>query len=191
MIIKRIALVVILIVAAWLLTVYEDRMPESVRGFGSKETVTTDAEVSISFSYPKEYVLQEVLPTPQDYRDLVKSFVLMSQENYDTLGTLQNTEGPPAITILVFNNPEQLGVDVWMKKPDIASYIPPQMQEPSSIEIDGEFALLFEADGLYRSDNVVVAHGTRIIVMSGAFADVESPQRRVFAGIVKSLVFTR
>lgn len=191
MIVKRIALVVVLIVAAWLLTIYADRLPESVRDFGSKGAMEVDAETGISFSYPKEYALQEIEPTTQDHPDLVKSFVLMPQEDYDTLGTLQNTEGPPTITILVFNNPEQLGVDAWMKKPDIVSYIPPQIQEPNPIEVDGEFALLFEADGLYRSDNVIVAYDSGIIVVSGAFMDVESPQRAVFAGIVKSLTFAR
>lgn len=187
---KRIALVVVLVVAAWVLTIYQDRLPEGVRDFGSKGTTKVDVETGISFSYPSDYVLQEILPTTQDDHTLVKSFVLMPQEDYDMLGTLQNTEGPPAITILVFSNPEQLGIGAWMEKSEIASYIPPQAQEPNLIEVDGEFALLFEADGLYRSDNVIVAYDAGIVVLSGAFTDAESSQRRVFAGIVKSLTFT-
>ncbi len=189
MLIKRVALVVVLVAVAWLLTVYEDRMPDSVRNFGSRDITKVDAEAGITFSYPAGYALQEILPVPQDHRDLVKSFVLMPQEDYDIVSTLEGTEGPPAITILVFNNPEGLSIDAWMKKPDIIQYIPPQAQEPNPIEVDGEFAVLFEADGLYRSDNVIVAHDTRIVLMSGAFMDTESPQRTVFAGMVKSFRF--
>ncbi|GMU74329.1 MAG: hypothetical protein AMXMBFR44_5260 [Candidatus Campbellbacteria bacterium] len=191
MVIKRIAVVVVLIVIAWLLTALKDDMPGRVTDIGSQMETKVDIASGISFSYPKDYALQEVQPGTQDHTDLSVTFVLMPQEDYDLLGTLEGTEGPASISILVFNNPLMLSALDWMQEPGIAPYIPPQAGEPVAVVVDGEQGVSFPASGLYESDNVIVSRGDTVVFLSGAYQDSASQQREVFSGIVGSLLFIR
>lgn len=191
MVIKRIALVIVLIVIAWLLTTFKDDMPGNVTDLGSQTETKVDIASGISFSYPKNYALQEVQPGEQDHGDLSVTFVLMPQEEYDALGTLEGTEGPAAISILVFNNPSMLSALDWMREPGVAAYIPPQAGEPVTVVVDGEQGVSFPASGLYESDNVIVSRGDTVVFLSGAYSDSASPQREVFNDVVGSLLFIR
>lgn len=189
MIAKRIILVVILIAFAWIMTVIKDRVPEDVRDFGAPKNMEVDPETGISFAFPRGYVLEETYPGPQDHADLIKTFVLMDEEEYDLLGTLTDTEGPPAITILIFRNEQEKDPRAWMLQPEFAGYIPPQVGEIADISIGALPAISFSADGLYANDNVVVSHGGNLVFMSVAYNEPESQQRKVFRDIVASVLF--
>jgi hypothetical protein len=66
----------------------------------SSLTTFSSADLDLSFTYPKNYQLTE----SDDEEGAVKIVTLIDKAN---LPVGQNTEGPPAINVQVFQNPRQ------------------------------------------------------------------------------------
>jgi hypothetical protein len=61
--------------------------------------------------------------------------------------------------------------------------------EVSEYVLGGANAIRYAADGLYASDNVVVAHGENMYVITGSYMDADSDIKKDFATLLESVTF--
>jgi hypothetical protein len=64
-----------------------------------------------------------------------------------------------------------------------------KLGEVESTVVGGANAVRYKADGLYASENVVVAHGDHVYVITGQFMDEDSDIRKDFGPLVASFRF--
>jgi len=61
--------------------------------------------------------------------------------------------------------------------------------EPAEKVVGGANAITYMADGLYASENAVIAHGGNIYVVTGQFIDANSDIRLDFEPLLNSIRF--
>jgi hypothetical protein len=156
--------------------------------------VYSSQELGFEFSYktgPEGYVLEERTPSANP-EGLKKAIVLMQtkdKENLDTNGAPVGGEGPATITINIFKNLKNRQPSVWVKENIAYSTVNLSRAEPVEVVVGGANGVRYSADGLYASDNVVVAHGGNIYVFNGMYIDVESSLKKDFSPIIDSVKF--
>lgn len=155
----------------------------------SDKAVYSKAELGLEFVYqagPEGYVVEERIPA--DLGELVRVIILHRTE--DTLKTPPvGGEGPAVMTISVFNNTKKQFPSVWANENIQYSNINLKMGDVSEDVVGGANAIRYMADGLYASENVVVAHGENIYVFTGQFMDANSDLRSDFAPLIDSVKF--
>lgn len=182
-------LVVILVLVGGYFLLSIDKDPTN-QSLDKNLTTYSSAELGIEFSYrpgPTGYVLEEVTPVDAS-QNLLRTIILkqtMDAEKEQPLGG----EGPATIAINIFKNTKKQWPAVWAEENIQFSNINLKTGTPSEVVIGGANAVRYMADGLYASDNVVVAHGENIYVLSGMFIDVDSQLRKDFSPIVESIKF--
>ncbi len=147
-------------------------------------------ELGIAFDYTggqDGYAIQKI--TPQDVgNELLSTLVIMRTQDIDNMP--EGGEGPPTITIHVVKNTEKQSPQAWAETHPQLSNINLKEGEVTETTIGGESAIRYMADGLYSSDNVVVAHGDSIYVISGMFMDRNSDIKRDYQPLLDSIRFT-
>jgi|SRR3989344_575442 len=157
-------------------------------------TVYSNQELGFEFSYktgPEGYVLEEITPSANS-EGRMKTIVLMQtrdRENLDKNGAPVGGEGPATITINIFKNLKNRQPGVWVIENIAYSNINLKRAEPVETVVGEANAVRYSADGLYVSDNVVVAHGGYIYVLSGMYIDENSSLRKDFSPVVDSVKF--
>lgn len=130
----------------------------------------------ISFIYEagaNGYVLLEPDPDVADTAGLVDALMLMDAPSFRMLQMADEPqEGPPAISILVLENPDAVPVEEWIG--NVNDVVVPDLSTFREAAINTAPAIRFEADGLYRSNNVAFAHEGHIFLISGGFIDRDS-----------------
>lgn len=181
--------------------VKDTRNPNSEIGNGEEGALSqistfTSSELGLRFSYPvgtNGYVLKIVTPTgesqnTQDSQSLLKTIVLMRAE--DVMQAVPvGGEGVPTITISVFKNSKKQFPLVWANQNTQYSNTNLKNGEIMEDVVGGANAIRYMADGLYASENVVVANGENMYVITGMFLDADSALRRDFSPLVKSIEF--
>lgn len=154
-----------------------------------QSAVYTAQDVGIAFTYrigDDGYVVDERMPVDLG-TGMIKTIVITPAS---TAG--QSAEGgelPPATSIAVFENPKKQFPLVWAQQnQDYSNY---KLKKGSTTEavVGGANAIRYLSDGLYTTDNIVVAHGDSVYVISGQFIDMASPARTDFEALVASINF--
>ena len=149
----------------------------------------TNAELGFSLEYrerPEGYFLQEPRG-PSEHPDFLKTLVLIDKKEHEELLNSSNgREGPPTITMLVFENPEKLQPGAWAEANNVSN-IALLRGEIVETSIGGAPAIRYEVDGLYLSDTVIVASGSYIYVISGSYLEEGSDIRRDFEPFLNSI----
>lgn len=152
--------------------------------------VYSSTELGLEFSYPtgsEGYVLEEVTPADTG-AGLLRAIVLMQSEDADRDMPVGG-EGPATITITVFKNTQKQQSQAWANAHVQYSNINLKTGDTAEVVVGGANAIRYMADGLYASENVVVAHGENVYVFSGMFLDENSELRRDFSPLVESVRF--
>jgi hypothetical protein len=147
------------------------------RGEGSK--TYTGESVRLTFNYPNGYVLTEK-PT---------EVILMTEKDYASLqrGEREGGEGPPAIVIREYNNPNNPGPRDWAEQyPQLSNYNL-IIGAAETTTVSGFEGTQYRADGLYPNQNVVFADNVRIYHINGSYLDQGSNIYRDFEKIVGSI----
>lgn len=150
----------------------------------------SNAALGIQFNYPTGpdgYVIQELTPSDMT-KDLVSTIVVMRTEDA-TREMPVGGEGPATITIQIVKNTKKLQPAVWADVNKIYSNINLKRGEVNEYVLGGANAIRYDADGLYASDTVVVAHGENIYVITGSYMDADSDIRKDFAPLLASVTF--
>ncbi len=156
-------------------------------------TTYTDEWLGFLFSYPtgeNGYTMTE----PQvgiDDSGLQKILVLTDTQEAKLFedNPVIGGEGPPTITLLVFDNQKRLTPLLWAETNTLYSNISLKRSETSETVIGGAHAIQYMADGLYASEIAIVAHGSHVYVLNGSFIDVSSTIRKDFETILNSITF--
>ena len=148
--------------------------------------------LNFGFDYPSGpdgYVLENS-ETNDTNPNFVRSFLLMRSDDKNNIDKIPvGGEWPPMITILVLKNPENKTPAIWAEANKNYSNINLKTGDVVDFTIDGNSAIRYTADGLYMSDNVVVASGENIFVISGAYMDQESAIYKDFSTILSTVTF--
>lgn len=150
----------------------------------------SDAGVGIEFTYrtgPDGYVVQELTPAPST-SDLIRTVILMQTSDANK-EMPEGGEGPATITIQVVKNSKKQHPAVWADAHHIYSNINLKRGEVKEYVLGGANAVRYDADGLYTSDNVVVAHGENMYVITGNYIDIDSDIRTDFISLLESITF--
>ena len=99
-------------------------------------------------------------------------------------------EGPPAISLSVFPNPEGLSLDAWVKG-DARSNWKMIVDERATraTEVGGQPAIWYHYSGLYEVDSVAVAHDGKILLFSGDWLEPTDQIRADFNNLIKTVQF--
>jgi len=187
-------LVGVLIVAAGVYYVFGRAIPQTVVPMPPSEvdTVITymNQELGIGFDYrtgPKGYVLTE-RPSSEEGPEPIHTLILMQAADAEAEMPVGG-EGPPAITISIFKNAKKQWPQTWANEYIQYSNINLMQNEIQEAVVGGANAIRYMSDGLYASENIVVAHGEHMYVFTGMFIDAESQLRKDFAPLVESVRF--
>lgn len=150
----------------------------------------SQSDVGLEFDYPEGpegYVLDERMPVDLG-TGLIKNIILTRTE--DTLYEPPvGGEGPPVILVSVFENTKKQFPRAWADENIQHSNINLIMGEVGEAVVGGANAIRYVADGLYASENIVVAHGDYVYVITGQFIDQASPILRDYEDLVQSVRF--
>ncbi|HEY4522718.1 MAG TPA: hypothetical protein VJH91_03765 [Candidatus Paceibacterota bacterium] len=161
-------------------------------GLYAQYVTYTNSELGIEFDYragPSGYVVEEMTPSDAS-AGLVRTIVLKRTEDKQNEGAIPvGGEGPPTITIHVFENTKKQFPRAWADTHIQYSNMNLSQGDAADAVVGGGSAIRYMSDGLYASENVVVAHGDNVYVITGMFIDVDSDIRRDFGPLVESVRF--
>lgn len=123
----------------------------------------SDDSLSLSFTYPSDYELEkreiEVSGATATYLTLIPAEYVPPQGG----------EGPPAITVAVYPNPQGKPLADWLAGMTNAAPSPTGGWDFSEATIDGREGVAYTSTGLYESDNIAVAGNGNIYIFSAAW----------------------
>lgn len=164
------------------------------KGDTEKQSIETstfsDSVYGVEFDYPtgpEGYVLEEVMPVDLG-SDFIKALILFRTEDANR-EMPEGGEGPPVIVVSVFGNPQNLSPLAWAEANMQYSSINLKMGDVSEAQVGGVNAIGYSADGLYASNNAVVANKGYIYIITGQFMDRDSDLYRDFEPILESVRF--
>jgi hypothetical protein len=187
-----ILIVVALLIGGYYLYMYWALGNDSVGVDQTPQTKSTysKSDIGLEFDYaegPDGYVIDERMPVDLG-TGLIKNIILTRTD--DTLNAPPaGGEGPAVITISVFENTKKQFPRTWADENIQYSNINLIRGEVEETVVGGANAIRYMADGLYASENVVVAHGDNVYVITGQFIDQDSPIHRDYQDLVNSIRF--
>ena len=185
-----ILIAVILVGGGYYLYTYWDRENDSVQQVTNTHLTYSQSDIGLEFDYPKGpegYAVDERMPVDLG-TGLVKNIILTRTE--DTLNEPPvGGEGPPVILISVFENTNNQFPRTWADEHVQYSNINLMTGEAQEAVVGGANAIRYMADGLYASENIVVAHGDHMYVITGQFSNQDSQIRYDYQDLVESIRF--
>jgi len=148
-------------------------------------------DLGIRFEYrvdPNGYVLIDQRDNYRGYDNsaLVEAVSLFDKKEYaELLASTEPREGPPSITVLVFDNPSRHEPLEWVEANRLFSNIALATSEIKTIQFSGNTAVRYTADGLYTNDIIVAENNGRIYLISGSYSEEDSPIRRDFINMLQ------
>lgn len=145
----------------------------------------TNAQYGVSFTYPKDYSLKERTTT----EGMPGTVVVITEKE---MATLENTEGPTAITIAMYDGKlVASSLPTWIKSSPYSNFSVARQKEPGITQIAGQDAYLYTWDGLYQGTTVATKHAGNILLFSVTYdGDTDMEKRNAFTEIVASMKFS-
>ena len=142
------------------------------------------SEEGVTFEYPDSYVLSSRTEGSAERRWDV--LVLMPKG-----ATLpQNGEGPPAITVGIYPNPEGLTLEQWVHGDARSNWKLIIDDRASTTTTVGDVpALWYHYSGLYEVDSVATVHGGKVFLFSVDWLDPQDTTREDFNRMLDTVTF--
>lgn len=157
----------------------------------------TDTERGVRFTYktsPDGYVLDDltalIAEQPEDI-EILKIYRLMNaREKAELEASKEGREGPPTISLIIFDNPNNQSASMWVDAFPLFSNINFVIGAVDrDAVVGGANAVRYRIDGLYQSENVIIAQGGYIYHFAGAFLEEDSDIYRDFEALIDSVTF--
>lgn len=189
---KKIILIIICVILLFGLTIITSKTKPSINEpivtpTESQTLTYTGTDIGLKFKYTNEYIVDERMPVDLG-EVMIKTIILPRVEDVNNPPP-EGGEGAPVITISVFTNEDNQSADVWALENEQYSLFNLKLGDESEAVVGGANAVRYMADGLYASENYVVAHGGLIYVITGQFMDENSDIRNDFVNLVESIEF--
>ena len=164
--------------------------PESTNGNAEEKVVLTtfsSDELGLSFDYPASYTL-ETQADGNEERSwttliMVETSIL---EEYEASGAM---EGPPAITVQVFDNVEEYELEEWITTTSYSNYKLATDEVLLQGEVGGEPARAYAYSGLYENNSIVVAHEGKIYMFTVSWLTQDDKNIYDFGNLLESVNF--
>lgn len=143
-------------------------------------------DYGVSFSYPKGYYLREHEAGTSDRQQTAVVLVEDTQENRDLLdGTAtEPREGPPSITVDLYQNPEKLSAKDWIAHDTNWNK---DIDVLSEVVVGGKPGVAFPWDGLYAGRSMVITSGDKAYVFSVTWMTSEDQINKDFAKMLSTV----
>lgn len=145
------------------------------------------------FTYPQDFVIDRNITTPANGVGApLASVDIWTKQHAQKIrtGAYQGgTEYPPNVKVRVFNNPQKLTLENWVKQSNQFS----QTRDFRTARIAGGTGIKFQSSGLYESENVIFVNprDSRLIVISLSKngTNNDAIYRRAYQQVVNSFAF--
>ncbi|MBI5456976.1 hypothetical protein HY969_04545 [Candidatus Kaiserbacteria bacterium] len=180
-------LVVFALIAAYATYVSLRQDPEQLDNVGKQEEPKmlsySNSTYGISFKYPSTYQLAE--KEVGDAHRAHYSIVLMRKED---LPPPQNGEGPPAISIDIYQNDiDRMELVDWVVGTSYSNF-KLGTGTYTSTSVSGVEAVRYNWSGLYEGETVAFAHQKNIVAASVTYLDPNNDIRRDFDTLLASIL---
>jgi len=141
----------------------------------------------ISFSYPADLYLFERKDAGTPERPQLSLFLVENTEENRAVLEGRSTEpreGPIGITVDVYQNPEELSAQEWMRN-DTNWTVANSEAEP--VTVNGREGVSYTWSGLYEGRTVVVAEGDKAYVFTATWMTTEDTTLPDLGSILSSL----
>lgn len=141
----------------------------------------TNEALGIRFTYPDRYVVSE-----NEVGNAERGHFVVTLVPKSALPVPENGEGPPAITIEVFQNIENYTLLNWLSGSSFSNF---KLGNGSYTEaaIAGVPAVAYSWDGLYATDSFAFIHRGHIFLISAGHITAQDPIRADFLNLLASL----
>ena len=161
------------------------------RAYQEVATTTPQAELNqysseegVSFSYPTNYGLSS-------------HHEGNAERGWDVLVLLpkgyvppKDGEGPPTISMSVFDNPEGTALDKWVTGDSRSNWkLAAQNGGLGSLTVGGEPALAYKYSGLYETDAVAVMHKGKVFLFQAGWMTPQDTIRSDFLNLLATVQF--
>lgn len=156
-----------------------------------------DQSIEIAFDYPDGpggYTVDDLTNfvdgEPQGI-EIVKVYRIMNtKEKIELENSEGGREGPPLIQLMVFRNDLNQSASMWVDAFPAFSNIGMVLGEADrNSVVGGANAVQYTTDGLYVTDNVVIASGDFVYHFSGSYHERDSVIHQDFKALVDSIRF--
>lgn len=175
------------------LTFYYGSTPSksaTLDSLSASTTIFVSGDLGITFGYPEGndgYELKEV--EIENTPGLKKMIVLSKALDDSEYTAAVAMEGAPTITLSVYVNESKQLPNDWVNDHKMYSNIGLKITEAAELTIGGANAIRYTTDGLYRTDNVVIAHADDIYVLSGSYLDEDAQIHKDFLALLGTIEF--
>jgi hypothetical protein len=157
---------------------------------GEKWERIVNNELGFTMGYRKEpqgYVVEELSLTQSP--DVLYAFSLIDRAAWEELK--QSTtprEGPPSITVYVFDNASGMPAEEWVGQNMYANYME-EVAQVHDTTVGNVPAIKYHTTGLYEGEAVVVSYSGRIYLLMGSYFTREDQIARDFEEILQTVEF--
>lgn len=155
------------------------------------ERPVVNETIGYQFSYPigpDGYI--EVETGEVTHEDFLFGHTLFNRAEYEEFqAATEPREGPPAMHVRVYDNPNNLSATLWAEDYPQESNIELALTTPAEAVVGGANAVSYLTDGLFPINTYVVAHGGYMFVLLGAYPDETAAIYQDFSALVESLTF--
>lgn len=144
-------------------------------------------ELGVSFEYPDTYTLQSH-EVGNDERNW-QAVTLIDTEALQSAIENGASEGPPAITVSVFDNIENYTAEEWIKGISFSNYKLSFDGALASTTVGSIDGLAYRYSGLFEVDTVVLAHNGKIYMFTADWLTAEDTLRLDFGRVLDTVVF--
>jgi len=151
-----------------------------------------DGENGISFAArvePDGYILIQPPKGEQDTSAFVKAYILFNRAEYEEAQGREGTEGPPFISILIFDNEENQTPREWAESNSGLANLGLIQGNITDVGIGGASAIHYSADGLYVSENYIVSENEKLYFLIGSYATADQKIREDFKALIDTITF--
>ncbi|MBX9765128.1 hypothetical protein K2X83_00625 [Patescibacteria group bacterium] len=151
-----------------------------------------DRSLGFGFEYPRGeegYVVQVPPHGNEEAADFEDAVIVYHKPDYDAMQNAEGMEGPPTINVLVYKNTRKQTVRAWAEANSGVSNIGLKIGDVIETSLNGAKGIRYVADGLYRTETLVVASNEFIYLITGSYSDENAPIHKDFQGILNTFLF--
>jgi hypothetical protein len=185
-------ILILIVIAAggyyWLLNSEGAPVVEPTPAPSADSTLKTysSPEYGIEFRYPSAYQLEE----RDGEGSAQRRHHILTLIRTEDLPAPQGGEGPPSITIEMFQNDlDDQTTEGWIRNSSSSNFKLSLDNRLSTTTIAGQTALAYTWDGLYRGDTIAIARPTYVYAFSVTYREPEDPIRSDFEKLMRTVVF--